>query len=417
MQNRGVPKAPLKIDAAHARRYLVARHLLSPPRALPPSPASVIAVARRFGSLQVDPLAVTGAKNHDLVLAARIAGHDPAWVDQLAYGAPDERLLFEALNKSLNLLPIEELPFHRAAWEARRHLSISAELLTAHARVKKAVLARFAREGALPAAAFATKGEAKVTWGWGKATVTKAVLEALFFTGHIAVAGRSGNVKTYHLTEALYPASLLAKKVRVDEARRHRVLSRHRAVGLLGTSGSPELWLGTGTAVERRAAMARLYEDGALRAVEVEGLPDVRYLPAEDLPILDATRRKTRRSKPKVTLLAPLDPFMWDRHLIERLFGFAYRWEVYTPKAKRKHGYYTLPILFGDALVGRIEPVMDRANDRLRIDYLSVEPAFSPRTVGFREALDEAIDAHAAMVRARQVDWSKRALKPVSTGK
>ena len=109
--------APLRIDGEHARRFLTARHLLAPPRALPASPASVLQVAERLGSLQFDPLAVTGARNHDLVLGARIDGYRPAWTDAWLYGPPAGRALFEAYNKSLNILPAHELPYFRLAWE------------------------------------------------------------------------------------------------------------------------------------------------------------------------------------------------------------------------------------------------------------------------------------------------------------
>ncbi|MCC6523246.1 MAG: hypothetical protein IT373_11335, partial [Polyangiaceae bacterium] len=97
----------LRLSAAQARRFLVARHLLAPPRSLPAGAASVLAVVRRLGSLQFDPLEYPGARNHDLVLAARIDGHERSACDALLYGPPGERRLFEAYNKSLNILPVE----------------------------------------------------------------------------------------------------------------------------------------------------------------------------------------------------------------------------------------------------------------------------------------------------------------------
>jgi hypothetical protein len=104
---------PREISIATARRFLAIRHLLAPPRALPASPESVLAVVDRLGSLQFDPLEVAG-RNHDLVLAARIAGYRRGLTDELLYG---RRLLFEAYNKSLNLLPTRELPYYRISWQ------------------------------------------------------------------------------------------------------------------------------------------------------------------------------------------------------------------------------------------------------------------------------------------------------------
>ncbi len=399
---------PLRLDAAHARRFFVARQQLSPPRALPGSPESILRVVERFGSLQLDPLATTGAKNHDLVLAARIRGHRPEWIDGLLYGAPESRALFEAFNKSLNVLPTAELPFHRIAWEhARARYEAKGAILADHPRVRKAIRARLAREGPLAAVAFATKGDVQVAWGWGRATATKAVLEAMFCTGEISVAGRRGNTKTYHLTEALFPASLLAERVPLREATRHRVLSRYRAVGLLGLKGSPLVWLGSALPADRRTITRDLVAEGELVPVVVEGVSGERYLPASDRELLEATRRAPRRSR-AVTFIAPLDTFMWDRRLVLELFSFEYKWEVYTPVAKRKHGYYVLPLLFGDALVGRIEPRIARATGILHVDLLKLEAGFRASShPDFAPALDAALAEHAALAGASEIRWRR----------
>lgn len=401
---------PLRLDAAHARRFFVARHLLAPPRALAARPSSVLAVTARFGSLQLDPLASTGARNHDLVLAARVRGHRPEWVHRFLYGAPEERVLFEAFNKSLNVLPLADLPLHRVAWDAARaRYEAPGGIFAQHPRLRAAVLARLGRDGPLPASAFATKGDAEITWGWGKATATKGMLEALFSAGEIAVAGRDGSVKTYHLTDALFPAPLLARRVPPEDALRHRVLSRFRAVGLLGAVASAEVWLGTGRATARRAVIADLVAEGALVAVAIDGVRGERFVLSGELPILERTGRPRRADAAKdVALLAPLDPFMWDRRLVRDLFGFEYRWEVYTPAAKRRYGYYVLPLLYGDALVGRIEPRFDRRAGVLHVELLALEPAArGALPPAFGAALDDALAAHAAVAGAREIRWRR----------
>ena len=116
-----------------------------------------------------------------------------------------------------------------------------------------------------------------------------------------------------------------------------------------------EVALGTGKAPERARILAGLVDDGTLFPVQIDGLRQPRYVLAEEEPILEAAAQP-RMQGPSVTFVAPLDPLMWDRRLVRDLFGFEYLWEIYVPAAKRRHGYYVLPILFGDRLVGRIEP-------------------------------------------------------------
>src|SRR5215475_10903846 len=170
------PGDGLELSAAEARAFLVRRHFLSPPRALPARAESVLRVVRELGSVQFDPLEVTGARNDDLVLAARIRGYRRAWTERWLYGPPEQRQLFEAYNKSLNILPVEELPVHRVDWEHwRRRDGAYYRLLKRHGDVAAAILDRLGREGPLPGSAFVERGGARLHWGWGKVTVPRAL--------------------------------------------------------------------------------------------------------------------------------------------------------------------------------------------------------------------------------------------------
>ena len=120
--------------------------------------------------------------------------------------------------------------------------------------------------------------------------------------------------------------------------------------------------IGTGTAPDRKRHTDELVEAGALVPVRLEGHKPLVYAPAEDVPRLSVAREGEPdfAADPQVAFIAPLDPFIWDRQIVRDVFGFDYIWEVYVPEHKRRWGYYVLPILFGDRLVGRIEPRLER---------------------------------------------------------
>lgn len=412
---------PLTVSIDHARRFLVRRQLLDPPRSLPASPASVLQVVEQLGSLQFDPLEVPGARNHDLVLHARIRGYERAWCDLWLYGPPGERRLFEAYNKSLNILPAHELPYYRLAW-ARAAERYRDTILKKSSRAVREVIERLTLEGPLSTAAFTKHMGQPIDWHWAPTAEGRAVLEALFETGRVGIARRDGNRRTYDLIERLFPAELLATRVPPKESIRHRLLSRYRGVGLMGASSASELTNGTGKAAERAAVVAELVARGTLVPIAVEGVRGLRYALADELPLLDAIvkRRAPSRGQPEhppgVTFLAPLDPLMWDRRLLRSLFDFEYIWEVYTPAAKRRHGYYVLPILFGHRFVGRIEPRIERATATLHIASIWFETGFQPlEEPGFAAALAEALNDYRRFVGAARVTWPRTRLATALT--
>ena len=404
----------LEISRAAARRFLVARHGLAPPRALPARPESVLRVIERLGVLQFDPLEVPGARNHDLVLHARIDGYRREWCDLWLYG-PDRRL-FEIYNKSLNIVPVAELPHYRLTWarNAERYTDRpdaaashgSDRILSAHAAVADDILATLAAQGPLSTAAFAHHDQA-IDWWWAPTRAARAVLEALFVSGRVGIARREGNRRYYDLIERLMPADLLARTESEEDAQRHRLLSRFRAVGLASPSAQAEVVYGTGDAAERRRRTEELVASGQLVEVAVEGLKSTRYVIGDELPLLNSAVAGVEAGAPGVAFIAPLDPFMWDRRLVRQLFEFDYIWEVYVPEHKRRWGYYVLPILFGDRIVGRIEPRLDRATRTLRILGTWWEEGFAPRrAAGLVPAMRAALRAYADFVGARSVEWA-----------
>jgi uncharacterized protein YcaQ len=158
---------------------------------------------------------------------------------------------------------------------------------------------------------------------------------------------------------------------------------------------------GTGYAPDRAARRAALIESGRLIPVQVEGIRGERFVVAEDLPFLEQAASEVAAGVPPggvdpgVAFIAPLDQLCWDRDLLRRLFAFDYIWEVYVPEAKRRWGYYVLPILYGDRFVGRIEPRIERRAGTLRLAGMWWEPGFDPLgEPGFPAALARALVAH-----------------------
>jgi hypothetical protein len=184
-------------------------------------------------------------------------------------------------------------------------------------------------------------------------------------------------------------------------------MSRYQATGLASRAAQAEVMYSAGSGPERTRLTADLVESGRLLAVEVEGLKGERYIPADEQPILDSAADSSLQPSPTVAFIAPLDPLAWDRRLLRDLWDFDYVWEVYVPEAKRRWGYYVLPILFGDRLVGRFEPRVDRAAGALRVLGIWWQPGFVPRRAdGFVPAMRQALADYLSFVGAGYVDWT-----------
>jgi uncharacterized protein YcaQ len=198
------------------------------------------------------------------------------------------------------------------------------------------------------------------------------------------------------------------------------LLSRYRAHGLLGAGGQAELWYGVRPArlkasdppevVSRAELLDDLAAMAALVPVQVDGVRGLRYVLADEIPILRRSIGQVDRGepleRPSVAFLAPLDPLAWDRDLMRSLFDFDYVWEVYVPEHKRRWGYYVLPVLWGDRLVGRIEPRIDTRAGVVRMLGLWWQDDFRPRQAdGFIDAMRDGLAAYARFAGARRFDW------------
>ncbi len=391
----------MRATAEAARRFLVTRHFLAPARSLQGGSGAVMDVVAKLGSLQFDPIAVAG-RNHDLVLHARVAGYEPAWCEQLY----ERRELYEAYNKGLSFVPASEFPWFRG------YLHHSPpRVIAENPDVAQRVLERIRAEGPLSSLDFEREQGATTDWFGLPTNTVRAVLEAYAATGVLGLARRDGNRRYYDLLERLLPADLVERKVPLREQLRHKLLSRYQAHGLLGVSGAGDVFSGIGTAKPdprwpespgRNALREELVESGELVSVQVEGVPSKRFVLKDEVADLEAPPEPP----PSAAFVPPFDPLVWDRRLLGSLFGFDYVWELFIPPAKRRWGWYVLPILFRDRFVGRIEPRIDREQSRVDILDLWWEDGFAPtRAEGFVDAMHDALHAYLRFAGVERLQW------------
>jgi hypothetical protein len=397
----------VKISAESARRFLVARQLLAPARSLEGGRDAVLEVFRRFGSVQYDPIDVAG-RTHDLMLHARVADYDPAWTDELY----ERRAIFEAYNKGLSFVYVPEFPWYRG-----RARPTTPSVIDENPEAGERVLARIRADGPLSSLDFESERGSTTDWFGVPTNTVRALLEAYTATGVLGLARREGKRRYYDLLERLLPAKLLRQDVPLVEQMRHKLHSRFRVHGLLGVGGGGDIFGGIGPAKPdprypghpgRTALRQELIESGDIVAINVAGVNGKRYVLREEVGQLESPLE----APASVAFLPPFDPLVWDRRLLGSLFGFDYVWELFHPPEKRRWGWYVLPILFGDRLVGRIEPRIDRAGGRVEVIGLWWEDGFDPRRAeGFVDAMNDALCAYLRFAKAERIEWAPHLAK------
>ena len=372
-----------RLTLAQARRVAVAAQGFARPR---PAMVTAVDLRRTIATTQlhqIDSVNVL-ARAHYLPAFSRAGAYDTALLDRAAWGAKRERRLFEYWAHEASLLPLELHPLLRWRMAAADAGAIGWGALRVYAGERRAeamaLLDRIREHGPLAASDVEQRQAPGGWWTWSEA---KRQLEWLFWAGHVTTATRRGSFeRVYDLTERVIPAAVLALPT-PSRAAAHVALIE-RSARALGIATEPELrdYFRLKPA-ESAAAVAALVADGVLLPATVPGWTD--------RALLHRDARRPRRVEARA-LLAPFDPLVWERTRTERLFGFHYRLEIYTPAAKRVHGYYVLPFLLGDRLVARVDLKADRQAGVLRVQQVTVEAEAPENTM---QELEGELDAMA----------------------
>lgn len=340
--------------------------------------ADVEATVDRLGAVQLDSIS-TVDRSHRLVIAAR-AGALPR---EDAFGLVRDGRLFEYWSHEACLLPVRDYRLSRWRMRAGGHWGSHARALRDHPELIDTVLGVIRERGPVASREFEGRGKDDMggMWNWKPA---KAVLEALFDRGDLAIAGRrNGFQRLYDLTERVIPADVLAEpEPAEDELLRTLALRAVRARGVLTVGGIVEHHRLPGGTKRVAPHVDALVAEGELRRLRVaDGGADV-LVPADlDLDaVLDAPL-------PGGVLLSPFDNLLWDRPFARRILAFDHVMEIYKPAPTRVYGYYVLPFLRGDRLVGRADLKADRPAGTLRVLAFHPEPR-----VRASAALDDALD-------------------------
>lgn len=388
------------LSASDAARLLLgAQGLLDDPSRRVTAP-SLQAVIERLGFVQVDTINVL-ARAHDLTLFSRLDGYRP---EQLKRLLEEKRSLFESFTHDASAIPTAWFAHWKPRFD-RDRTRLQAHAWWQHhfrgtdgARVVADVKARIAQEGPLKSSDFEHPEKRGPWWGWKP---QKAALDFLWRTGELMIPGREGFQKRYDLTERVLPDHHALPCPDPAEHVDWACATAAERLWLFTPKELADFWASI-EAPEARAWCASAAKAGRLVAVQVASA-DGALRPAFALADWEARLAKLPEPPDRTRLLCPFDPILRDRARALQRFGFDYRFEAFVPESRRQYGYYVLPILEGERLVGRLDAKVHRDRALLEVKGLWWEPGVKPNKTRTRR-LDEALARLAAFVGAAEIE-------------
>jgi uncharacterized protein YcaQ len=373
-----VTAAPLSLSLETARRLAVHRQRLSGPR-LPPTKTGLLEMARDLRCLQLDPISAV-ARSHTLVAFSRVGPFDTALLDQLLF---DDKHWFEYWAHAASIVLTEDYPIHHAhmrgyvrghtPWEQRVR-----DWLDANADLRDLILRDLRAHGPRLSRQFDVEGlhpEGWVSTGWTSGRNVSRMLDFLWTRGDIMVAGRSGGQKLWDLTERVLPEWADRAEIDAETVTCRAIQHAVRALGVAKTQHIKRHFI-RGRYSHFESILKRLESEGKLVRAHVHGhgsgLRGDWWIHADDVALADQVGNGAWQ--PRAVLLSPFDNLICDRARTQALWNFDFTIEIYVPAAKRRYGYYVLPILDGDRLIGRIDPAYKRTERRLAVQHVYAEP-------------------------------------------
>ena len=396
----------IQLTLAQARQLAVQAQGLHTPQ--PATPEGVLNAFRQLGCVQLDPISAV-AKSHQLVLRNRM---EPQTIDTLNRHLEQllwhDRSVFEYWAHCASMVLTEDYPIH--SHRMRSYLKSSKDDSTWGKRTRQwvadnkalanEVLREIKKHGMLPSSHFENEtNEEWLSTGWTSGRNVSQMLDYFWLSGKLMVAGRRGNGRLWDLTERVLPDWTPRQSLAVADVTCRAAL---KAVDALGVATALQIKQHFTRAryPELDKRLGELVKQGELAHATVADLPGRWYIPADTLDTIDTLDTQvTHQTK----LLSPFDNLICDRKRTKQLWDFDFTIEIYVPQAKRKYGYYVLPILHANTLIGRLDSAMDRKTHTFTINAIHLEPN-APQGGATGKAITVAIQGLADFLGAKRID-------------
>jgi uncharacterized protein len=393
------------------RRLTVTKQHLAGKLPVRPDTDAILSVIRDLPYVQWDPVSIV-APSHILSLWCRLGDFRPSDLDRLLW---KDKRLFQHWTPMAAIVLTEDYPLYRSlmerypesltkSWGTQREQA--KRFLARHAELRRKMI-RELRDGPLLLGEFSDHARTRRDDGdWSPGSDVEHMLFHLLMRGEVMVVGHRGAQNVWGLSDPFLPSWVDRTELSESD---FELAAAQRALRALGTATPAEIhyYFPRGRYQNLRAALARLEAESTVRRVQVEefGSRDERYVHAKDVAALESMA--TAAGEPRVSLLPPFDNLICNTARTKRLFDFEYVREQFLPKEKRRFGTYVLPILWGERLIGRIDPRLDKAAGELVINSVHAEPA-APRDREVASRIGETIDRLAAFLGAGRVTYTAR---------